>query len=85
MQTRAALDANVGGMRHDQPADTPQHESFARHPIHATAEEATHLYEVAEEGESPATFVIVAGVVFAFIFPLAASLIVLAFLVSHFA
>ncbi len=72
-------------MRHDQSAHTPQHESFARHPIHATAEEASHLREVAEEGESAETFPIVAGVVLAFILPLAATLIALAFVVAHFA
>jgi hypothetical protein len=75
----------VGDMRHDQPADTPAHESFVHHPIHATVEEAEHLREVAEEGESPATPAIIAGLVLAFIVPLAATLILLAFVVSHFA
>lgn len=74
-----------GRVQNDQPASTPQHESFARHPIHETVEEAAHLREVAEEGESPATPAIIAGVVLAFILPLAATLILLAFAVSHFA
>lgn len=85
MQTRAALAATVDDVRNDQSADTPKHESFARHPIHVTAEEASHLHEVAEEGESAETFPIVAGVVLAFILPLVATLIALAFVVSHFA
>jgi hypothetical protein len=72
-------------VQHDQPADTPQHESFRHHPIHATVEEAAHLRKVADEGKSPATPAIVAGVVLAFILPFAATLILLAFVVSHFA
>jgi hypothetical protein len=34
-------------------------DGFVRHPIQATVEEAAHLRDVAEEGESPATPVIV--------------------------
>lgn len=85
MKTWAALDATVSEVRDDQPAQTAQHERFARHPIHATVEEAEHLREVADAGESPATPAIVAGFVLAFILPLAASLILLAFVVMHFA
>jgi hypothetical protein len=50
-------------VQHDQPAATPQHESFTHHPIYATLEEAGHLREVADGGESPATPAIIAGVV----------------------
>jgi hypothetical protein len=76
--------AIVEDMQKDQPAGTHR-ESFSRHPVHATVEEAEHLREVADEGESPATPAIVAGVVFTFILPLATFLILLAFVVMHFA
>jgi hypothetical protein len=75
----------VGDMRHDQPADTPAHENFVHHPIHATVEEAAHLREVAEEGESAATFPILAGVVLAFVVPIAATLMLLAFGIRYLA
>jgi hypothetical protein len=77
--------AIVEDLQKDQPAGTPHRGSFSRHPIHATVEEAEHLREVADEGESPATPAIVAGVVFTFILPLATFLILLAFVVMHFA
>jgi hypothetical protein len=72
-------------MQNDQPGDTPQDESFARHPIHATEEEAAHLRQVADEGESPRTPAIVVGAVPAFILPLAASLMLLGFALYYFA
>ena len=72
-------------MQNDQPPDTPHHESFRRHPIHATEEEAAHLRQVANEGESAATPAIVVGAVLAFILPLAASLMLLGFALYYFA
>jgi hypothetical protein len=48
-------------------------------------EEAAHLREVAEEGESAATFPILAGVVLAFVVPIAATLMLLAFGIWYFA
>jgi hypothetical protein len=74
----------VGDVQHDQPIDVPQHESFARHPIYAMVEEAVHLRHVAEEGESPATPAILVGAVLAFVVPLAAIVILLAFGIAHF-
>lgn len=72
-------------MQDDQPGDTPRHDSIRHHPIRAAEEEAEHLYEVAEEGESPRTPAIVVGAVLAFILPLAASLMLLGFAVYYFA
>lgn len=72
-------------MQKDQPAGTPHRESFRRHLIHATAEEAAHLREVADEGESAATPAIIAGVVLAVVLALAGTFILLAFVVSDFA
>lgn len=62
----------------------PQHEPFARHPIRATEEEAAHLRQIADEGESPKTPAILVGVVLALIIPAAAVLMLLAFGVAHF-
>jgi hypothetical protein len=69
----------------DDPVNRPQHESFARHPIHATAEEAEHLREVADEGKSPRTPAIIVASVLAVVLPLAAIYIFVAFAVMHFA
>jgi hypothetical protein len=71
-------------MQHDQPTDTPQHKSQVRHPIRTIAHKAAHLRTIAEEGESPATPAILVALVFAFIVPIAALLILLAFGVAHF-
>jgi hypothetical protein len=68
-----------------QSTDVRQHESFAHHPIHATVEEAAHLRQVAAKGESPATPAILIGAVLAFVVPLAAIVMVLAFGIAHFA
>jgi hypothetical protein len=61
-----------------------QHESFARHPIRATEQEAAHAREVVDDGESPATPAILVGVVLALIVPIATVLMLLAFGVGHF-
>ncbi len=84
LQTRAVLEAIVGDVEHDQPIDGGQHESFVRHPIHATVEEATRVGHVAARGESPATPAILVGAVLAFVVPLAAIIMVLAFGSAHF-
>jgi hypothetical protein len=68
-----------------QGIDAPQHESFVHHPVHATVEEAAHLRQVAAQGESPATPAILIAAVLAFVVPLAAILMVLAFGIAHFA
>jgi hypothetical protein len=76
----------VGDVQPEQPpTDMPRHESVVRHPIRATEEEAAHLREVAQKGESPATPAILLGVVAGFIAPLVAIVIVLAFAVAYFA
>lgn len=61
-----------------------RHESVVRHPIRATVHEAAHMREIADEGDSPATPVLLAGVVLGFVAPLAALLILLAFGIAHF-
>jgi hypothetical protein len=72
-------------VEHHQPTHVPGHESFVRHPIQATVDEAEHLREVAREGESAATPAILAGAAFAFVLTLAVILIVLVFAIAHFA
>jgi hypothetical protein len=58
---------------------------YAHHPIHATREEVAHAYRVVLEGESPATFAIVVGVLIAFLLPFAGLIMSLAFVIAHFA
>jgi hypothetical protein len=85
VKTGAARGNIVGDdVQHDRPRNVPQYESLARHPIRATEQEAAHVREVAEEGESPATPAILVGLVLAFIVPLATVLMLLAFGVGHF-
>ncbi len=60
-------------------------DGFVRHPIHATVEEASHLREVAQKGESPATPVIVVAAVLVFVVPLVVVLTLLVFGIAHFA
>ena len=84
MKTWARLGAIVGDMGRKQPTDASPHENL-RHPLHAAAQEAAHLREIADEGDSPATFPIIAGVVLAVVIPLAALVIFLAFAISHWA
>jgi hypothetical protein len=73
----------VGDVQHDRPRNVPQHDCFARHPIRATEQEAAHVREIAEEGESPATPAILVGFVLAFIVPIATVLMLLAFGAGH--
>jgi hypothetical protein len=74
----------VGDVKHDRPRNVPQQEGFARHPIRATEQEAAHVREVVDEGQSPATPAILVGVVLAFIVPIATVLMLLAFGAGHF-
>jgi hypothetical protein len=46
-------------------------------------EEAAHLRQVAAKGESTATPAILVGAVLAFVVPLAAIIILLAFVIAH--
>jgi hypothetical protein len=84
VQTRAGLVAIVGDVQHHQPIGLPRHESFVRHPIRATVEDATHIRQVAARGESPATPAILVGVVLAFVVPLTAIIMLLAFGIAYF-
>jgi hypothetical protein len=85
VQTRDGLDAKLGVVHQERSANVKRGDGFVRHPIHATVEEAAHLREVAEEGESPATPVIVVAAVLVFVVPLVVVLTLLAFGTSHFA
>jgi hypothetical protein len=71
-------------MQQDQRIDVPQHQSFVRHPIHATAEEAARVSQLAARGEDPATPVILIGVVLTFVVPLATIIMVLVLGIAHF-
>jgi hypothetical protein len=84
VKTRAGLHAIVGDVQHDHAIEVPRHESFVRHPMHATVEEAAHVRQIADEGESAATPAILAGAVLAFVVPLAAIIMLLAFGIAHF-
>ena len=83
-KTEAAPGHIVRDVQQDRPRNVPQHEGFARHPIRATEQEAAHVREVVDEGESPATPAILVGIVLAFIVPIATVLMLLAFGVGHF-
>jgi len=73
----------VGDM-HERAGDESRHESFVHHPIHATVHEAAHVREIADEGASPATPLILMAAVLLFVVPLVAILIALDFDVPHF-
>lgn len=62
-----------------------EHESPIRHPIHAAEHEVEHLAEVAEEGESPATPLIVIVAVALVALVVVALLIGGALLAAHYA
>jgi len=62
-----------------------EHESPLRHPIHAAEHEVEHLAEVADEGESPATPLIVIAGISVVVLAIVALLIGVAFLVAHYA
>jgi hypothetical protein len=74
-------------MHREQSADAGQDEqgNGFQHPLHAAAHEAEHLREVADKGESPKTPLIIAGTVIAFVAPIAATVMLLAFTIAHFA
>jgi hypothetical protein len=57
---------------------------FARHPIQAAEGEAEHLREVAAEGQSAATPVIVVAALLVSLILIVAAVIALAFVVFHF-
>jgi hypothetical protein len=84
VKTPAGLRRDRGLVRHDEPRDVPQDEGFVRHPIRGTVKEAGHVREVVDQGESPATPAIIAGVVLAVVVPLAALLIFMDFAIEHF-
>jgi hypothetical protein len=85
VQTRDGLDAKLGVVHYERFTNEERRDGFVRHPIHATVEEAAHLRDVAEDGESPATPVIVVAAVLVFVVPLVAVLTLLAFGIAHFA
>ena len=62
-----------------------EHESPLRHPVHAAEHEVEHLADVAEEGESPATPLIVIVAVGLVALVVVAVLIAAAFLAAHYA
>jgi cobalamin biosynthesis protein CobD/CbiB len=74
----------MAAVHHDQPTDVPGQESLVRHPISATVREAAHLREIVNEGENAATPGILVGAALAFVVPLAAVIILLAFGIAHF-
>ena len=80
----SAAGRNGGDVQHDPDTDVPRHENFVHHPIHATVHEAAHVREIADEGASPATPLILMAVVLLFVVPLVAILIALDFEVPHF-
>jgi hypothetical protein len=72
-------------MRSEQSAEARRDENVVRHPLHAAAHEAEHLREVADKGESPKTPAIIAATVILFVVPIAATVMLLAFTIAHFA
>ena len=62
-----------------------EHESPLRHPVHAAEHEVEHLADIAEEGESPATPLIVIVAVGLVALVVVAVLIAAAFLAAHYA
>jgi hypothetical protein len=69
---------HLGGVQSDHPSDV------LHHPIRAAAHEAAHLRAIAAAGESPLTPAILVGLVLAFVVPLAAILMLLAFGIADF-
>jgi hypothetical protein len=85
VKTWARPGAIVVRMRREQSSGAGQDENLARHPLHAAAHEAEHLREVADKGESPKTPAIIAATVILFVVPIAATVMLLAFTIAHFA
>jgi hypothetical protein len=74
----------VGNVQHDPRTNGRPQEGFVRHAIHATVDEAAHVRQVADEGESAATPLILVGVVILCVVPLVAIVILLALGVADF-
>jgi hypothetical protein len=85
VKTCAGPGAIVGRMESEQSAGAPPDENFVHHPLRTAAHEAEHLREVADAGESPKTPAIIAGTVIVFVVPIAATIMLLAFTIAHFA
>ena len=85
MKTRAASGHIVREVQQDRPTKLTEHEPFAHHPIRATEEEAAHVREIVDEGESPKTPAFLIGVALAVVIPIATVLMLLAFGIAHFA
>jgi hypothetical protein len=66
-------------LRQDQ-----EHESAARHPIKAAEHEVEHLAEVAEEGESDKTPLIVIGTILVVSALIVAVVLALALVIAHY-
>lgn len=73
----------VGGVQNEQSSDAPQRESFVRHPMQTAEEEAAHVRQVAAKGENPATPFILVAAVIAFLVPIVATVMILAFGIPH--
>jgi hypothetical protein len=71
-------------MHHDLPNGVQRHEALVRHPIAATVREASHLREIADEGESAATPAILAGAALAFVITIAALVFLFVYSIAHF-
>jgi hypothetical protein len=65
--------------------ESEEHESPLRHPIHAAEHEVEHLAEVAREGQSPSTPLIVVVAVSLVVLVVVVLLIGAAFLAAHYA
>jgi hypothetical protein len=85
VKTWARPGAIVVRVRGEQSAEARRDEDVVRHPLHAAAHEAEHLREVVDKGESPKTPLIIAGTVIVFVAPIAATVMLLAFTIAHFA
>jgi hypothetical protein len=75
----------VGRVEREQSTGAPPDENFVHHPLRTAAHEAEHLREVADAGESPKTPAIIAATVIAVVAPVAATVMLLAFTIAHFA
>jgi hypothetical protein len=75
----------VGVMKCAQSTDAPRDKDFVHHPLRSAVHEAEHLRDVADAGESPKTPAIIAATVIAFVVPVAAAVMFLAFTIAHFA
>jgi hypothetical protein len=83
VKTRPLQEAKVDDVDHDQPDGVQRHEALVRHPVAATVHEASHLLEVADEGNSEATPAILTGAVFAVVVTIAAIVFLLVYGIAH--